>query len=178
MDACRAFPSIWHRLLWQRCVIGIIVVGKTRSINLFAELCSECGTTSASLALIPAKSSWQLELDCWTPQLGICSVHPNGCCTPASSSHPDLAPKGGCCIGMQEQHMLLFLKLRHELQLPGTTEHCLCEYEKTKRWMAAFDKRWPGMHLPQALVQDGAGQAKRAVTAVAARKPTCIFFLH
>ena len=66
-----------------------------------------------------------------------------------------LAPKGGCCIGMQEQHMLLFLNLRHELQLPGTTEHCLCEYEKTKRWMAAFDKRWPGMHLLQALAQEG-----------------------
>ena len=63
---------------------------------------------------------------------------------------------------MQEQHMLLFLNLRHELQLPGTTEHCLCEYEKTKRWMAAFDKRWPGMHLLQALVQDDGSGSKKA----------------
>ena len=54
MEACRAFPSIWHRLVWQLGIIGIIVIGKTRSINLFTELRSERGSTSASLALIPA----------------------------------------------------------------------------------------------------------------------------
>ena len=54
-ECCNNFKQVLVGTSHTRTVqpAALKAIGKARSINLFAELCSECGTTSASLALIP-----------------------------------------------------------------------------------------------------------------------------